>query len=509
MIGRGSSYLGVAVGDRAITCAEVAAAGSSRHAVRRTATFVPGEGMSLETPDATGQALAAFLRQKKFTATRAVVGVPARWLIAVEKEVPPADEEQAKAALRLQAERLAVAEHGEVVFDFAGRTDRAQLSKVLLVGMLRQRLENVERLLDAAGMNVISITSTGLALASATAARGGDGGVLALVPGGGELVWRAGGSPRMLRHVPVAANGQVAPAGPASPIESELRRMIAMAPTNGSVASRSLLVLDGVGVEPERAAALSDRLGVPVKSAGAAEALGLASAMVAPADSDSTDLQAPGKFAPAMALALAGARPELMPVDFKHSRLTPPKPQRIGRPAVWGGILGAAVLVLLISMYVVTSQKENDLEGLNDQLKKIDPDVKAAKANIARLQYGRGFFDARPPVLDALRDITQSFHDEERVWATGVTFKDAGAITRGTLTGKAADQQTALTLLNRLQKNKRFAEVKAPDLRKADERSGEWAFTISFVYTGTGDAAAAAAATTTTPATTTTGTVRQ
>src|SRR5437773_8153302 len=159
MIGRPSSFLGVAVSDHSIACAEVSVTGTDRRAVRRTAVFVFPPEASLNQPDAAGQALATFLRQKRFTATRAVVGVPARWLIAVEKEVPPASEEQTRATLRLQAERLAVAEHGEIVFDFAGKANPIGPAKVLLVGMLRQRMEKVEQLMDAAGMSVLAVTS--------------------------------------------------------------------------------------------------------------------------------------------------------------------------------------------------------------------------------------------------------------------------------------------------------------------------------------------------------------
>src|SRR3954467_9576313 len=119
MIGRSSSFLGIAVSDQSVSCAEVLVSGDKRE-VRATATFTFPPETTLDSPDAAGQALAAFLRQKRFSAQRVVVGVPARWLIAVEKEVPPSSDEQSRSMLRLQAERLAVAEHGEVVFDFAG-----------------------------------------------------------------------------------------------------------------------------------------------------------------------------------------------------------------------------------------------------------------------------------------------------------------------------------------------------------------------------------------------------
>jgi hypothetical protein len=82
MMGRSNSFLGLAVGERAVACAEVQVQGD-RRTVRRTATFTFGPDLSLDKPEAAGQALAAFLRQKKFSASRAVVGLPAGWLIAL------------------------------------------------------------------------------------------------------------------------------------------------------------------------------------------------------------------------------------------------------------------------------------------------------------------------------------------------------------------------------------------------------------------------------------------
>ena len=59
-LGRPNQFLGAAVSDTAIVCAEVVTNGG-RPIVRRTATFTFPAGVSLETPDAAGQALAGFL----------------------------------------------------------------------------------------------------------------------------------------------------------------------------------------------------------------------------------------------------------------------------------------------------------------------------------------------------------------------------------------------------------------------------------------------------------------
>src|SRR5258706_2501396 len=129
-------------------------------------------------------------------------------MIALEKEIPPSGEEQARAMLRLQAERLVVSESGEMVFDYAGRSDSTRANKVLLVGVKRQRLEQIEDLLDAAGISVVAITSAALTLAGGTGNIDKDVPMLLLGRQGAEMVWRHDGAPRMLRHVSVlAVNG--------------------------------------------------------------------------------------------------------------------------------------------------------------------------------------------------------------------------------------------------------------------------------------------------------------
>lgn len=483
MVGRSASYLGMAISDQAITCAELSPAGgvrtAQRHSARRTATFVFPANASLDTPDATGQALAAFLRQKKFSSSRVIVGIPARWLIAVEKELPPADDQQARAALRLQVERLAVAESGEVVFDFAGNADTRQPTRVLLVGMLKQRLERIERLMDAAGMNVVAVTSTGLAMASAAATRSDDGGFLALNQGGGELVWRAGGGPRMLRHVPVALNGHEIPA--TAPLSAELRRMIAMAPTNGTVQSRSVLLLDGVGLSSEQVIELSERLGVSVRATGPADALGVdVSPLAATSVTAESESAGQGRLAPAMALAIAGAHSELLTINFKHSRLAPPRVRRLDSRAALGIAVVAAVFIAAVALFWIVGQRQGELDELNVQLAEMKAPVGEARNVVDRFNYGSGFFPgARPPVIECLRELTLSFRDSDQLWTTSFKLSADG---KGTFTGKAADQKTVGDLLDRMRNNPRFSDVKVQDIREADARSREVTFAANFVF---------------------------
>src|SRR5688572_4374238 len=137
-----SSYLGLAVGERSVVAAEVSVSGD-RKQLRRAAEFHIPPDLSWDKPEKLGEALRYFLRQNKFSASRAVVGVPARWMMARDKEIPPASEAIAANALRLQAERLFPPELKELVFDFAGETDPKQAKKVLLVALPKHRLDQV------------------------------------------------------------------------------------------------------------------------------------------------------------------------------------------------------------------------------------------------------------------------------------------------------------------------------------------------------------------------------
>src|SRR5206468_10314373 len=83
------SVLGLVVGERSIIAAEVAIT-RDRRQVKRTAQFIFPDTASLEKPEELGTALAQFLRQNHFSSSRAVIGVPARWLMARDKDLPPA-----------------------------------------------------------------------------------------------------------------------------------------------------------------------------------------------------------------------------------------------------------------------------------------------------------------------------------------------------------------------------------------------------------------------------------
>src|SRR5687767_14801359 len=156
-----SSFLGIAIGERSLAVVEVSASRGAWE-VRRCAQFDP----PAENP---GEAFGAFLREKRFSASQAVVGLPAKWIVAREKGIPPADETMAADVLRLQAERLFSSELKDLIFDYAGTPDPNAPGKVLLLAMPRQQLDRAVAMLETAGLTVAGVLPSTLALAAAGA----------------------------------------------------------------------------------------------------------------------------------------------------------------------------------------------------------------------------------------------------------------------------------------------------------------------------------------------------
>lgn len=475
---RSSGFLGLALGDRSILCAEVAVSGD-RRMVRRAATFTLPADASFDKPDTTGRLLAGFLRQQHFRASKAVVGVPARWLLAAERQVPPSSGDQLAALLRLQAERLSVSESGEMVFDYTGRVDASRGGRVMLIGILREQLERIELFLDAAGISVVAVMPTSLALASVMQ-QDQDRPMLVLGRQNAELVWQHRETPRLLRHVVLTTvNGDGVPA--LAPLGSELRRSLALVPPGDGGRSDEMLLWDGIGLSEGQVSELSNRLGMSVRSGGGLGPLGLQ------ADKNADlrgDAGGPGRFVPAMALALAGTQRRALPLDLKHSRLAPPRRRTFDRRLAWAIMLTAVGAVALASLYWNVHQRQDELRDLRTKLDTLAPDIKAAEQMLAHVSYANGYFDARPPILDCLREVTLAFRDDQPIWVTSFVLRENG---KGQLIGKATDQKTILMLCDRLQKTPRFMDVRTlqmSEVNVAGGRSKEQSFTIAFTFLG-------------------------
>ena len=470
---RSSNLLGIALSDREFTLAEV---GARRGKLRKWARWELPPELSLQAkPEAVGARLRQFLAQQGFAARDVVLGVPARWMIAESGDVPPVGREQALAALRLQAERLGLGDDGSgggLIFDVAGADAASRPGAALLVGLGEGRVRQLRSLCDAAGLELQAITATGLALSEAFSEDAGD--LLVLFGGQGtELVRRRGRRTLGLRHLNgVPRTGEVLPA-----LTGELARALSLG--GSAQAGNSVVLIGEPGFNAEDYHELADRLGREVRSTVPLEAMGGLSAVT------SLNGEARGVVAervwPAIALAsVAGT--DRLPVNFLDTKLAPPPPPRVDRRIVWGVGLALLLVIGIVAMFLTVRSAEQEAAVLEARLEALEPDITAAEALIEEVQFGRGFYETRPPVLDMMTALSRTFPPDGGIWASSFTM---GANGKCQLQGRADTEQAVLSLRDTLMAEPGFSDVQLNDLRQAAGTRDEVSFSLGFTYLAT------------------------
>jgi len=472
--------LGLAATERSITAVEVGPA-HGRPSVLRAAEFPMPEGDAARDPAALGRALRQFLKQNHFSCSRCVIGLGTRWLVAREKPLPPTAPDLMAGVLSRAAEREFASDSKDLVLDYTkpvdcrhGDSSTGQGQSVLLVAAQRQNVDHLLAAAEAAGLSIAAVTSSTMALASAT---GGPAAsrrlVLYLSPGGADLCVQSAGAIGLLRTLPVAAPAvtlALPPDGWLDGLADELRRLLALRPgAAASAQAPQMVVWNATGLSAGALAALGERLSLETKLCAYPADLGIAEEPPAPA----------GESAAATALALAGLQPNLLAVDFLHSRLAPRKKLAFGRKIVWAVGLTVAVVIACLALFLAWQRQEQEVEDLAGQLAGMKPTVAAAKDVVDKTAFARGWYDRRPRFLDCLRELTLAFPTESRIWATSLGI---GEDMRALLSGKASDERAVLEVLDRLTKSPKFSEVKSLYIREAAGGSSEVSFAISLKF---------------------------
>ncbi len=458
---RYNKILGLSLGEQSLLAAEVQS--GDKPAIKRMAEFVYPAGASLNEPAALGKALALFLQAKQFSAKHAVVGLPAKWMVAKPKEVPATDAATLADILRLQVEGEFSSELKELVYDFAGEGG----ASVMLVATQRKHVDNAAAMCEAAGVLAVAVTPSAVALGSATS-RGiaKNAMVLGIGKDGSEFTAQHGPTPVALRQLRGASTG-------------ELRRAIAAVPSNGSPAE--LVLWDSGAMD---SAALVRGLGFTVRN-GELSSLGV-DASVTP------DTGQARRFAPAVAVALEAMDDRTLAIDFLHSRLATPKKAIIPKWAMYTA--GALLLAILISVWAYNDlqSKQNQLSTDKAKLAQMKPQIDSADAFVSKVSFARGWQSTDPRYVACVKDITTALPKDEATYATSLLVRELTTIAKGgkvvntghlagTMYGKTTDQQHVLGVIDGLKQNTAFSDVK-PGGTQDGGRGREVSFSITFVY---------------------------
>ena len=440
-------------------------------ATGREAGKTPAPRLDLSQADSLGKALRQMLRREGFTASRCVIGLPAAWLACREKTLPAADDESIRGAMALATERDFASGPQELVFDYV-RSQTTTGTAALVIAVPRRIVEQLHVLCHAAGLHMTAITPSVAALALAGNAATTASMVLCLQPHGVELALQSAGSIRVIRHLPIVLDRNAPQFGP---LLSELRRVMAsLGAGPAATAACKLAIWDGLGLATSAASELQRGLSMPVTWCHASRDLRLEEASASPSAKQS----GPALPAPA-ALACFASGPATL--DFLHSRLAAPK-KKWATQRTRLAIAAAAAVVLFAAWALVDYwSNQSQIANMVQQLAKLDGPAKDAATVVDDVTFARSWYDHRPQLLNGLREVTQAFPQDGRIWATSMVIHGDLQIS---LSGKASSEAAVLEVLDHLKANPHLAGVKPQAIRKGTGAASEVAFSVSLTVRG-------------------------
>jgi len=470
--------LGLALEERAIVAAEICKTGKSVK-LCRTAEFAYPEGLSLDDPQPLGQAFADFLKRRGFSAQTVIAGVPARWLLARQKQFPPAPEAALANMARLEAERTFATDLDHLLVDFAACSDVDTGAQVLLAALKRDRAERIRAMLQAAGLKLKALTATSVVLAAALQPVETPFMLLSLRPGHVEIGVCEDGRLRAIRHLPVAlpANGNTLP-GWKQPLMNEMIRHAAALQQDSAGGIKSLVVWNGAGLDAEDLLELGEPMSIPTLLIQGMRELRLERSNGGASDSAVSAANG-SQFMAAAALAAAGAGQKRLPLDFIHSRLAV-RPKSMVRRRL--ALVGAACIVVLAAAALLVADlhaEQRDVELLRQRLDQMKPEIEAARDLVQRANTVHGWTDGRPRFLEPLRELALAFPVEQRIWVMAVNIRQD---MRAMISGRSASERAVLDLLDRIRSSPSFANVKLLEMRDAGGNTNETSFGIGFDF---------------------------
>jgi hypothetical protein len=236
------TLLGLAIDDSGVVAAEVSVR-SGQPEIKRTGLMPFDEKLNSDNAKDLGQRLRNFLRENHFSSKRAVVGIPTRWIVTKEIAAPPATPDALAGMLSIQAERAFSLNASELIFDYCGKTSTSEKSEVLLVAAQRQVVSQIKELMDAAGLQVRSITVSTLAFGRHLSESGPQQryGLYAR-PTYCEFWSQSNGRPRSLQHVPMA--GTSGAAERAELLTSTIQRLVLLSSEQNQSPPHEITVYD-------------------------------------------------------------------------------------------------------------------------------------------------------------------------------------------------------------------------------------------------------------------------
>ena len=467
------TVLGLAIDEFGIIVAEVGAR-VGRSEVRRVGHWDFEETLNTDNAQELGRKFKQFLRDNHFTAKRAIIGIPTKWMVAKEIVAPPAGADALTGLLAIQAERAFSLNASELIFDYCGTPSTSEHSKIMLLAARRQMVDQIKDLVATAGLQVQAVTVSALAFdrtRSATDAHRRYG--LYARPSYCEFWSQSGDRPETIRHIPMTGvNGT--PDDRTQQLTAALQRLMLLLPQQNQSPPYRVTLYDACNLPDGTIDQLNEQLAPQISVAdGATEVLA--------AGLGSVDSPERNQSMAAAAVAMTGVGTRKPAVDFLNPRIGRKEAAPHKRLVGWGAV--AAVVALAIAGVVLADWQgtRSDIATYTEQLEMMSEDIVAARAVVDRMAYARSWTSQKPVFLECLRQLTLAFPEAPTIWATSLALTENA---EGSLVGRAGEDESVIEVQDKIKQNEAFTDVQMIHIRDVGRNSTEKEFAVKFKFQG-------------------------
>jgi type IV pilus assembly PilM-like protein len=474
MFTKTKKVLGLAVEDTQILLAELHQS-AGRYRVVHTETFPLPSEAGFTKPDLWAADLHQFLRTHQFSAKEAVIGLPAKWLLVKETEIPTVANDALGSVVQLMAEREFSLEMDDLVLDYTSSKNTTENRRLLVMATLRRRMEQILTAVRTAGLKVLSVTSSSLALfPSSNPSFAATRYMVYLRSTYAEIVEQNGVGFRSVKHVsftqPDNREADSAPLG----LFQQLNNYFALTPRpSGSADKEILIIWDGAEPQALYLETLEQHLKRPFDIRSGFDEL----------NQQNWEWPNPleaGRYVAPVFLAAAGLQTEPVTIDFLNSKVAIHTKSSHKKPLLYSAAAVAVLLILGLSMAWSWHQDSRAIAEMTTQLEEHKAEIEVAEELAQKISSVRSWYAGRPKVLDCMLELTQAFPEQGTIWVSSLALRED---MRGIITGKSQNEAAFLDVLDKLNGNNVFSQPKMLYLRNTGRNSRDLAFAIDFLYT--------------------------
>ena len=447
------SLLGIVIYEHAIGVADVECADGS-YIVRKSAEYALPNGVTIENLNADSVGFHSFLRDKNFKSKKAIIGVSAKHIVSTLLELPRIENPQVRHdTIKIKLERKIQIDFQDIVFDY-DEIKSADQGSILILMLLKKKLEQIKDLLRAVKITPARITNTSLGLN--LAAHSDAMCHVVEYPSSFELCLFRNGNLCAVRYI-AKDYKQSLNIESAKKISQQISRICLSlgitenvryciwSPDNRSLKNNKKV--SGILSEPEFR------------------------------DLKSSSESILGDLAAELAgNALLATKDRINFLNGRHGEQKPTLVSKWYRKA----ITLAAVLLVLIGIFILSwHSDQRRIADYQQQLDSMQTNVKTAENMIKQISYARQWFQQKPEYLDILRELTLSFPENSDIWITSLAVDESF---NQILSGRTVSEDAVLDVVEALRAGRVFDNIKLLYIRKMGKETDIMTFAINLHY---------------------------